>query len=176
MVNHPSCRICGYDLAGLESPRCPECGGEVSTPLQSDFHAAREYAAAKRLKCRHCKRPLSEMVEGVCACGARYQLASALPDHHTKTNLSLVDGVTVIAAIIGFAIALLAFIFTGTARNRDPKWGAVVLACVPGVGLFIAVISRRMLIRVHADLRSMVNWFFVVISAVCLIGAVVLLS
>lgn len=116
------------------------------------------------------------MIDGVCACGAKYQLASIRPLSRTDAQMSLVDGVTVIAAIIGCAIALLAFIFTGTARNSDPKWGAVILACIPAAGMLIAMTSRRIFSRFQAEVRSMINWFFIVISAVCLIGAVVLLT
>lgn len=32
----PHCMACGYNLALLKSPRCPECGGELSPDTISD--------------------------------------------------------------------------------------------------------------------------------------------
>jgi hypothetical protein len=116
------------------------------------------------------------MIDGVCSCGAKYQLASSKPPPAATDQMSILDGVTVIAAIIGCAIALLAFIFTGMARNSDPKWGAIILACVPGFGLLLAVATASLKRKLAQEVRLVINWFFIVISAVCLLGAVVLLS
>jgi hypothetical protein len=171
-----ACRDCGYDLAGLESSRCPECGGEVPIEQTLDHVAAQSHAASRGLKCRYCKKPLSDMIDGVCACGAKYQLATTSPPPRPTIELSILDGITVIAAIIGCAIALLAFIFTGTARNSDPKWGAILLASVPALGMFLAIATSALKNKLAKEVRSVINWFFLVISAVCLLGAVVLLS
>jgi len=75
------CNVCEYNLQGLKSDRCPECGSRIGLPANfgrppfDPVQAFIAYAANRNVRCKYCKYNLRGAKTNICPeCGASYQL------------------------------------------------------------------------------------------------------
>jgi hypothetical protein len=150
-----ACPACGYNLRGLRSDRCPECGGPVPdppAPSQPDppDPAIAAFLADRDLKCLTCGYTLRGLTTGRCPeCGTRYLLVNGRLRRHGerwKAPEQWVAEGLVALTWIGFPLAavqimrLAAAPFTAGMAARSIA--AATLAALP---LAVVLIFRRRL-------------------------------
>lgn len=168
------CRGCGYDLQGVELAVCPECGLKVPEPEpERDLGLLKRVASDRGLKCRHCKRPLAELQDGACACGATYQLAAESGRRTgARSSGGFVDVVVLLGAIGGAAVALISVVFSGVAQANNPPWLAVGLGLVPAGMLAVWVVLRPVMRLLPREVELLLQLGLAAISLLCLGAAV----
>lgn len=152
---------------------CPECGSPLPAPIPRDTEQVRTSAAKLGVRCRHCGRPLSEMVDGACACGATYQL-SALPEPgrpRARAGATFIDAIAVFAAILGAGLGLVLMLVSGVVKAKLPPLGPVLLACAPMFTLVLLTAGRSLFRRMPEEAGFLATGFLVVVGVVCLVAA-----
>lgn len=153
---------------------CPECGLKVPDPVpERDVGLLKRVVADRGLKCRHCGRPLAELQDGACACGATYQLAaqSRLPPLARRSG-GFMDVVVLLGAIGGAAVALISVVFSGVAKANNPPWLAVGLALAPAGLLAIWVVLRPVMRLMPREVEVLLQLGLATGSLFCLGAAI----
>lgn len=130
--NPSTCRRCGYDLAGLEARRCPECGDADGAPLRRPVSHRRSgvvlvvAAGAPLLGAALCAGLLGEMVLRVI--GWVYMLAPFLGVTHAVTVALLARARFALTKRVVLAVGLGAWLVdlgigAGALYFTDRLWG-----------------------------------------------------
>lgn len=154
------CQACEYNLQGLQTDRCPECGSRIRLPAHfgrppfDPVQAFIAYAANRNIYCKHCKYNLKGVKTNICPkCGASYQLQAGYREPSTPKSAARRErvrsrGVVLIAlgsmTLVISVIAGMSFMAAGWASSLQTaiNIGLVGLGVIL-LGFAIVQISKR---------------------------------
>lgn len=172
-----SCEGCGYNLRGVDSVQCPECGTVIPRP-PSEYIARRTAdEATLQLACQDCGYTVRGVNAQRCPeCGSRrlQRYSGDTPPRFRRWRRLPPIGVIILAG--GSGIVMITCISAALARaaggrGRGDPWIGVLLSFIPMIICGAWIWWRVPLARMEPGERKAVATLAIIMSVVCLVLA-----